>query len=302
MPDLAAHVNFRCTKCSSPWTRPAGTRSGGRQGAVRHTAGPLPFQRIFHRGCAGRRAKRTPAWQHCWHLGLDRGPADGLRRRPERPLHAGLLQGSVAMQNAEPPVKAAADYVTEADNNHDGVAEAIESLSCTKRRRGHSKIMPRNLVLFDLEGTSATSRTPLTSRVPADLRGEIIEIGAVKIDEDANVLDTFDPSAAPHLSQIASYQGHRPDPGRSGQGRAHPPGSAPLYEVVQPGSQNLPVGSGRCSGTDSRICSCATSTRIASPPSGMTCSRSFAGSTPQGGRGHDPWWSPVWASRWSALP
>ena len=32
----------------------------------------------------------------------------------------------VAMQNAEPPVKEAADYVTEADNNHDGVAEAIE--------------------------------------------------------------------------------------------------------------------------------------------------------------------------------
>ena len=28
------------------------------------------------------------------------------------------------MQNAEPPVKKAADYVTEADNNHDGVAEA----------------------------------------------------------------------------------------------------------------------------------------------------------------------------------
>ena len=32
----------------------------------------------------------------------------------------------VAMQNAEGPVKAAADYVTTADNNHDGVAEAIE--------------------------------------------------------------------------------------------------------------------------------------------------------------------------------
>ena len=32
----------------------------------------------------------------------------------------------VAMQNAEPPVKEAADYVTVADNNHDGVAEAIE--------------------------------------------------------------------------------------------------------------------------------------------------------------------------------
>ena len=32
----------------------------------------------------------------------------------------------VAMQNAEPPVKAVADYVTAADNNHDGVAEAVE--------------------------------------------------------------------------------------------------------------------------------------------------------------------------------
>lgn len=32
----------------------------------------------------------------------------------------------VAMQNAEQPVKDAADYVTTADNNHDGVAEAIE--------------------------------------------------------------------------------------------------------------------------------------------------------------------------------
>ena len=32
----------------------------------------------------------------------------------------------VAMQNAEQPVKDAADYVTAADNNHDGVAEAVE--------------------------------------------------------------------------------------------------------------------------------------------------------------------------------
>ena len=32
----------------------------------------------------------------------------------------------VAMQNAEDEVKAVADYVTTADNNHDGVAEAIE--------------------------------------------------------------------------------------------------------------------------------------------------------------------------------
>ena len=32
----------------------------------------------------------------------------------------------VAMQNAEEPVKAVADYVTAADNDHDGVAEAVE--------------------------------------------------------------------------------------------------------------------------------------------------------------------------------
>jgi hydroxymethylpyrimidine pyrophosphatase-like HAD family hydrolase len=30
------------------------------------------------------------------------------------------------MQNAHEGVKAVADYVTEADNNHDGVAEAVE--------------------------------------------------------------------------------------------------------------------------------------------------------------------------------
>ena len=32
----------------------------------------------------------------------------------------------VAMQNAEQPVKDTADYITTADNNHDGVAEAVE--------------------------------------------------------------------------------------------------------------------------------------------------------------------------------
>ena len=32
----------------------------------------------------------------------------------------------VALQNAEEPVKAVADYVTAADNDQDGVAEAVE--------------------------------------------------------------------------------------------------------------------------------------------------------------------------------
>ena len=52
--------------------------------------------------------------------------------------------------------------------------------------------MPRNLVLFDLEWNIGYQ--PYTFNyhgVQQTLRGEIVEIGAVKIDEDANVLDTF---------------------------------------------------------------------------------------------------------------
>ena len=47
---------------------------------------------------------------------------DGLNDR-SMISYAGV---GVAMQNAEDAVKAVADYVTAADNNRDGVAEAIE--------------------------------------------------------------------------------------------------------------------------------------------------------------------------------
>ena len=58
----------------------------------------------------------------------------GLTRENLMACGDGLNDGSmisyagvgVAMQNAEDAVKAVADYVTAADNNHDGVAEAIE--------------------------------------------------------------------------------------------------------------------------------------------------------------------------------
>ena len=60
------------------------------------------------------------------HMGLTRDNlmacGDGLNDR-SMIEYAGV---GVAMQNAEEPVKAAADYVTAADNNHDGVAEAVE--------------------------------------------------------------------------------------------------------------------------------------------------------------------------------
>lgn len=58
----------------------------------------------------------------------------------------------------------------------------------------------RNLVLFDLEWNIGYQ--PYTFNyhgVEQTLRGEIIEIGAVKIDEDANVLDTFSIHLRPRI-------------------------------------------------------------------------------------------------------
>ena len=60
------------------------------------------------------------------HMGIGRenlmACGDGLNDR-SMIEYAGV---GVAMQNAEEPVKAVADYVTAADNDHDGVAEAVE--------------------------------------------------------------------------------------------------------------------------------------------------------------------------------
>ena len=60
--------------------------------------------------------------------------------------------------------------------------------------------MPRNLVLFDLEWNIGYQ--PYTFNyhgVQQTFRGEIIEIGAVKIDEDAKVLDTFSIHLRPRI-------------------------------------------------------------------------------------------------------
>ena len=60
--------------------------------------------------------------------------------------------------------------------------------------------MPRNLVLFDLEWNIGYQ--PYTFNyhgVQQTFRGEIVEIGAVKIDEDANVLDTFSIHLKPRI-------------------------------------------------------------------------------------------------------
>ena len=62
--------------------------------------------------------------------------------------------------------------------------------------------MPRNLVLFDLEwniGYQPYTYTFNYHGVQQTFRGEIVEIGAVKIDEDANVLDTFSIHLKPRI-------------------------------------------------------------------------------------------------------
>ena len=78
-------------------------------------------------------------------------------------------------------------------------------------------------------------------------RGEIIEIGAVKIDEDANVLDTFSIHLRPrifrtlqhHIAKVTGLTQADLD-----RGRAHRAGAAPLYAVVRPGCRVCRVGHG----------------------------------------------------------
>ena len=65
--------------------------------------------------------------------------------------------------------------------------------------------MPRNLVLFDLEWNIGYQPFIFNYHgVQQTFRGEIIEIGAVKIDEDANVLDTFSIHLRPASSAACS--------------------------------------------------------------------------------------------------
>ena len=108
--------------------------------------------------------------------------------------------------------------------------------------------MLRNLVLFDLEWNIGYQPFIFNYHgVQQTFRGEIIEIGAVKIDEDANVLDTFSIHLRPRIFRclqhhIAKVTGLTQDGPR--QGRTHHPGPPPLYEVVRPGRRVRRVGHG----------------------------------------------------------
>ena len=66
--------------------------------------------------------------------------------------------------------------------------------------------MPRNLVLFDLEWNIGYQPFIFNYHgVQQTFRGEIIEIGAVKIDEDANVLDTFSIHLRPRIFRCLQH-------------------------------------------------------------------------------------------------
>ena len=66
--------------------------------------------------------------------------------------------------------------------------------------------MPRNLVLFDLEWNIGYKPYLFNYHgVQQTFRGEIIEIGAMKIDEDANVLDTFSIHLRPRIFRTLQH-------------------------------------------------------------------------------------------------
>ena len=134
--------------------------------------------------------------------------------------------------------------------------------------------MPRNLVLFDLEWNIGYQ--PYTFNyhgVQQTLRGEIVEIGAVKIDEDANVLDTFSIHLRPRIFRKLQHHIAKV----TGLTQADLDKGEPIVQGLR--MPSLPSGVWMTCRCSSRICSCATWTSLG-PPSGTICSRSFCGSIP----------------------
>ena len=140
----------------------------------------------------------------------------------------------------------------------------------------------RNLVLFDLEWNIGYQ--PYTFNyhgVQQTFRGEIIEIGAVKIDEDANVLDTFSIHLRPrifrklqhHIAKVTGLTQEDLDNGAPiVQGlRRFMQWCGPDAEFAEWGMDDVPVLKQNlflCNLDESR------------PRCGTTCSRSFCGSIP----------------------
>ena len=125
--DLARYVDYPVCKmliCLDPDRRDAVCAAGRQQFAGRMDL--YPSSPFFIEAVPLGVAKDGSLAALLEHMGLGRenlmACGDGLNDR-SMIEYAGV---GVAMQNAEEPVKAVADYVTAADNDHDGVAEAVE--------------------------------------------------------------------------------------------------------------------------------------------------------------------------------
>ena len=125
--DLASYVNYPICKmliALDPARRDTVCAAGKKQFAGR--ADLYPSSPFFIEAVPLGVAKDTSLAALLDHMGLTRDNlmacGDGLNDR-SMIAYAGV---GVAIQNAEQPVKDAAVYVTTADNNHDGVAEAVE--------------------------------------------------------------------------------------------------------------------------------------------------------------------------------
>lgn len=125
--DLARYVDYPICKMLitlDPSRRDAVCKAGSKQFAGRIDL--YPSSPFFIEAVPLGVAKNASLSALLERMGLTRDNlmacGDGLNDRSMIEL-AGV---GVAMQNAEDAVKAVADYVTAADNNHDGVAEAIE--------------------------------------------------------------------------------------------------------------------------------------------------------------------------------
>ena len=125
--DLASYVNYPVCKMLitlDPARRDAVCAAGQQQFAGR--ADLYPSSPFFIEAVPLGVAKDGSLAELLRRMGLTRenlmACGDGLNDR-SMIAYAGV---GVAMQNAEQPVKDCADYVTTADNNHDGVAEAVE--------------------------------------------------------------------------------------------------------------------------------------------------------------------------------
>ena len=125
--DLARYVDYPVCKmliCLDPDRRDAVCAAGREQFAGR--ADLYPSSPFFIEAVPLGVAKDSSLAALLERMGLTRDNlmacGDGLNDC-SMIAYAGV---GVAMQNAEQPVKDAAVYVTAADNNHDGVAEAVE--------------------------------------------------------------------------------------------------------------------------------------------------------------------------------